>query len=183
MNRKLLVVLLLALTVIIGACTSVAAPEPTAMPLVSEDGGMSAELTLSNASDRNIIVSWLDFEGVEHPYKRLKPGQGYFQYTFVGHAWRVRDEASNEIIEDIMIKSREPNKVILIPNSDALGATVVPTMTLAPVVIEDNTGCEIAEPPASLQLPPYFGKYCDAGGISIIAADITIQFGSIFLFI
>jgi len=132
---------------------------------------MSAILTLSNGSDRNITISWMNFEGVEELTKRLMPGQSYEQPTFVGHAWRVRDEASNEIVKNIIIKSRQPNEIILIPNAAALGPTLEPTLTQMPSVVEGRDGCVISDAPDHLGLAAFFTKYCDADGIAIVSSD------------
>ncbi len=199
MQRKLFVILLVAIALWLGACAPAATPEPTAIPtepatatatdtatpeptatdtpeptptpLVSEDGGQSAILTMSNGSDRNIIISWMTFEGIEEHIKRLLPGQSYEQPTFVGHAWRVRDEASNEIVKSIIIKSRQPNEVILIPNEAALGPTLEPTLTQTPSIVISGDGCVISDAPDHLGLAAFFTRYCDADGIAIVSSE------------
>ncbi len=199
MQRKLLFILLVAIALWLGACapaatptavpteppsatatatdtatpepTATDTPEPTPTPLVSEDGGQPAILTMSNGSDRNIIISWMTFEGIEEHIKRLLPGQSYEQPTSVGHAWRVRDEASNEIVKNIIIKSRQPNEVILIPNEAALGPTLEPTITQTPSIVEGRDGCVVSDVPGHLGLAAFFTKYCDAEGIAIVSSD------------
>lgn len=146
--------------------TATTAPTETQIPLVSVDGGMSAELVLSNTSDRNIAIYWLNLNGEEEFAKRLTPGQSYTQETFVEHAWRVRDEASGEIIKDIVVKSRETNLPIIVPVSIASLSTLEPTPTVIPVLVENGDGCEITDPRHS-----YFGKECMIDGIRIFASD------------
>jgi hypothetical protein len=96
---------------------------------------MSAELVLSNTSDRNLAIYWLNLNGEEEFAKRLTPGQSYTQETFVEHAWRVRDEASGEIVKDIVVKSRETNLPILVPSSIANLPTLEPTPTSVSVLV------------------------------------------------
>jgi len=152
--------------------------EPTATPepLVSVDAGRSADLTISNGSDRNIEVYWIDYDGVEQYTKRLTPGQAYTQPTTVGHVWQIRDEASGEIIETITVRNRETNKVILIPpvKAEAMEPTLVPTATSTPFVTGDDAQCEIVDPGGT-----YFEKACYVDGIRILApakvSDAAVQ--------
>ena len=146
--------------------TATAIPTETPVSLASVDGGMSAKLVLSNASDRNIEIYWLDTIGDAEFAKRLTPGQSYTQDTFVDHAWRVRDEASGEIIKDIVVKSRDTNLPIIIPSSIASLPTLEPTPTAIPVLVENGEGCEITDNGSSL-----LSKTCSANGIDILASD------------
>jgi alpha-glucosidase len=139
----------------------------TATPLVSVDGGMSATLALSNLSNRNIQVFWINFEGEEELYKRLSPGQAYDQETFVGHIWRVRDEASGEIVEEIDVKSRDTNMPIMVAGD--LGPTLEPTLTPTPGVVVGSEGCQITDVPSASS--SYYDKTCSYGGIEILASE------------
>jgi hypothetical protein len=139
----------------------------TATPLVSVDRGMSATLALSNLSKRNVEVYWINFEGEEEFYKRLSPGQAYDQETFIGHIWRVRDEASGEIVEEVEVKSRDTNVPIIIAGD--LGPTLEPTLTPTPVVVVGSEGCQIAEVPSVSS--SYYDKTCSYGGIEILASE------------
>ena len=155
MNRKVHLFLLAALFLTITACAKPQTPQPTQTivptttytptstpsltpsqtptltptPLLSLDGGLSANLTITNGSGRNVLVYWIDFEGVEQFSRRLKPGQTYDQPTYVEHAWRFRDEASNEIIKAVSVKLREQTAPILPLTDVDLGPTLVPTST------------------------------------------------------
>jgi hypothetical protein len=139
----------------------------TATPLVSVDGGMSAILALSNLSKRNVEVYWINFEGEEELYKRLSPGQAYDQETFVGHIWRVRDEASGEIVDEVEVKSRDANVQIIIAGD--LGPTLEPTLTPTPGIVEGSEGCQIADVPSISS--SYYDKTCSYGGIEILASE------------
>jgi len=150
--------------------------EPTTTPeplVVSVDAGRSADLTISNSSDRNIAIYWVDYEGEEQYAKRLTPGQAYTQPTTVGHVWRVRDEASGELVEEITIKNRETKLFVLIAPSlaDAMGPTLVPTATPLPKIIDNFEECVVTEIPQYLHLAAFFTKYCDANGIAIVSSD------------
>jgi hypothetical protein len=139
----------------------------TATPLASVDGGMSATLALSNLSKRNVEVYWINFEGEEEFYKRLSPGQAYDQETFIGHIWRVRDEASGEIVEEVEVKSRDTNVPIIIAGD--LGPTLEPTLTPTPIVVVGSEGCQIADVPSISS--SYYDKTCSYGGIEILASE------------
>ncbi len=148
------------------APTATAKPTATPEPVASVDAGRSAKLVLSNSSERNIAVFWVDYEGQEQYTRRLTPGQAYTQETTVGHVWRVRDEASGELIDEITVRNRETNRPILISpaKADAMGPTLEPTATPTPFVTGDDAQCEIVDPGGT-----YFEKACYVDGIRILA--------------
>ena len=125
-------------------------------------------MTLSNLSERNVAIYWIDLDGKEQFVKRLTPGQSYKQDTFIGHVWRVRDEASGEIVKDVVVKNRAPSAMILILDAAALGPTLVPTITLPPppALITDIGGCTVADPGYS-----GYDKFCAIDNIKILAHE------------
>ena len=139
-------------------------PTATATQLVSVDGGLSATLSLTNMSDRNVLVYWIDQQGQEQQVKRLTPNQFYDQDALVGYAYRIKDEATGQVLSEITVDRREVKEMILV-NTD-LGPTLVPTQTPKAVLVDDPSGCQVVESGRSL-----LGKMCNEGGIEILAAE------------
>jgi hypothetical protein len=139
-------------------------PTATATQLVSVDGGLSATLSLTNMSDRNVLVYWIDQHGQEQQVKRLTPDQFYDQDALVGYAYRIKDEATGQILSEITVDRREVKEMILV-NAD-LGPTLVPTQTPKAVLVDGPSGCQVVESGRSL-----LGKMCNEGGIQILAAE------------
>jgi hypothetical protein len=139
-------------------------PTATATQLVSVDGGLSATLSLTNMSDRNVLVYWIDQQGQEQQVKRLAPNQFYDQDALVGYAYRIKDEATGQILSEIIVDRREVKEMILV-NAD-LGPTLVPTQTPKAVLVDGPSGCQVVESGRSL-----LGKMCNEGGIQILAAE------------
>ncbi|CAI5467728.1 unnamed protein product [Closterium sp. Yama58-4] len=53
-------------------------------------------VTFKNATTVTIQAFWIDYDGKEVAYEKIKPGQTYRQRTFVLHPWAFRECASNE---------------------------------------------------------------------------------------
>jgi WD40 repeat protein len=81
----------------------VIAPTSTAQatPLRSGDGGVEVTLEITNRTTETLYLFWVDSDGVELAYGEIAPNTTFTQGTFANHAWRVRDQAGNVILEFI----------------------------------------------------------------------------------
>lgn len=73
----------------------------------SEVGTFTASLTVVNASENLVDLVWIDFDGEEVPWASMPPGSSYEQETVEGHAWRMLDEETGEIVEEAMVEDPE----------------------------------------------------------------------------
>lgn len=87
-------------TAIAPTATATTVP-PTATPAAtcSTDGGRSTYLRFVNMTWRSVRVYWVDYNCNEHYYKTVRSYRSYWQQTYSGHMWRVRDGAGNEMLE------------------------------------------------------------------------------------
>lgn len=62
-----------------------------AIGLVStyRDGDPLVQIEFANATCSVAYVFWIDYDGELVLYKRLRPGQSYFQESYTGHPWLV----------------------------------------------------------------------------------------------
>lgn len=54
-------------------------------------------IRFANYSNQNIKIYWENYQGQETFYRTLPGGYYYWQHTYYGHKWVVRDEAGNRI--------------------------------------------------------------------------------------
>jgi len=57
----------------------------------------SSYIKFRNESSHTMKVYWRDHHGHEHQYKTLSSGSGYWQHTYAGHDWIVRDADHNKL--------------------------------------------------------------------------------------
>ena len=88
-------------------------------------------IKFTNSSSYSIKIYWVDYFGNDDLYKTLSAGSSYWQQTFYGHKWRVRDSAGN------LLKSVTANSCsyiyVTIYNSDFPQPTATPTPTLGSI--------------------------------------------------
>lgn len=58
--------------------------------ILSRDGRQDANLKITNATQTEFSLSWIDSRGAATEYHTLRPGESISQHTFVRHAWRLR---------------------------------------------------------------------------------------------
>lgn len=91
-------------------------------------------IKFTNSSNYSVKIYWVNYFGSEDLYKTLSAGSSYWQHTFYGHKWRVRDTSGN------LLKSVTANSCssiyVTIYNSDFPQAT--PTATPALSLIGDR---------------------------------------------
>lgn len=51
----------------------------------------ASEIRFINVRNRPVSIVWIAFDGSEHPYRQLNPGDEMLQPTFVDHRWLARD--------------------------------------------------------------------------------------------
>lgn len=66
---------------------------PGAEPSVSPSSTEPASILFTNQRSTEVQVVWVDFDGAEKLYLRLRPGVTAAQSTFAGHVFRIRDGA------------------------------------------------------------------------------------------
>ena len=49
-------------------------------------------LSMSNNTQHEVMVDWVDFDGIEVNYATLLPGQDFSISTYEYHTWRVREK-------------------------------------------------------------------------------------------
>jgi WD40 repeat protein len=64
----------------------------------SGPGTVQVDLTLPNLTSQNANLFWIDYNCVEQPYGVVAPGAIFYQTTFEGHVWVLRDD-SGQVIE------------------------------------------------------------------------------------
>lgn len=87
-------------------------------PIRSEAG--EAEVLLTVVNDRNAPVSifWVDFEGVQVPFGSVSVGGRLEIGTFEGHAWRLLDEVSGELLEEFLVEDSALTVELVSPELD-----------------------------------------------------------------
>ena len=71
--------------------------------------------TFTNASERNVDIYWVDFQGrLVRYFTNLSPGKQEKIYTYVTHPWVARDCATGQR----MFLSGQPVYVPTLPNDD-----------------------------------------------------------------
>ena len=73
-------------------------------------------LELTNGTEYDVDVEWIDFDGNEKNYGRLSPGASLPVSTFMHHAWRMRESASKTEL-DLYITSAIDRQNYRIKNS------------------------------------------------------------------
>lgn len=91
----------------------------------------STYIKFTNSSSYSVKIYWINYSGGESLYKTLSAGSSYWQHTFYGHKWRVRDNAGN------LLKSVTANSCssiyVTIYNSDFPQPTATPTPVLGSI--------------------------------------------------
>lgn len=59
---------------------------------------MKVVLTFVNASDEEVDVYWLDYEGTPVQYRTLEPGESARQETFASHPWELISERGARLL-------------------------------------------------------------------------------------
>ena len=62
-------------------------------PLHSINGGESTKIEVMNSTDEPFQMVWVDSNGNEHDYGRVRPGASFVQSTYIGHAWLLKSKA------------------------------------------------------------------------------------------
>ena len=92
------------------------APAPTVEPssACSTNSSQPVNLPFRNGfTDRSVRLYWVDYGCKEVAYSLVGPGQSHVQQTFVGHPWRVRDEATNALYREAVATSTAPPEVVV----------------------------------------------------------------------
>lgn len=118
-------------------------------------------------------VYWLDFDGREQKFLSIGPGKSAVQGTYSTHAWRVRDLAGNIALD--YVATEEDRQTVEIHADSVAGIELPPLPTRAPnsmipTPVAGHQGCILSSPPSNLDLDAFYSKYCDAGGIPIVAS-------------
>ena len=102
----------------VGAVQGLRSGEPSGTPIVagaecSVSSSEPVNLILQNqSSTRNLTVYWVDFSCAENLSGSL-PAMGTFQVqTYVGHPWRLRDDAG-QLLYEYLPTNLEPQTVAL----------------------------------------------------------------------
>ena len=149
-------------------------PAPTRTPVLqSGNGSVLVTLVFKNNAKSPIDVYWVDFDGKEQKYFSVAPEKSAEQGTYSTHAWRVRDLAGNIVMD--YVATDETRQTIEISADSVVAIELPPLPTLEPnlvipVPIVGHHGCVVSTPPTNLNLDPFYAKYCDAGGIPIVAS-------------
>ncbi len=112
----------------------------------SLDGIRPGQIVFRNTSREAVDVHWIDYNGGEHVYARLNPGQILDQQTYVTHAWLVR-RANGQCLG--IYVSRTPYREVVISGGAAPSApgqpfgypqTPAPAGPVPPGTIGGNAG-------------------------------------------
>lgn len=60
-----------------------------------------AELEIENSCGYSIEVFWVNYQCEEASYQVISGGDSWSVTSFVTHPWRIRDEASGDLILEI----------------------------------------------------------------------------------
>jgi hypothetical protein len=60
------------------------------------------EVTIDNTCDREIEVWWVDLDGKEQRYGRLRPGKIRTMPTFDGHLWRLKSPGDDQVLSSFV---------------------------------------------------------------------------------
>ena len=66
-------------------------------PLHSINGGESTKIEVMNNTDDPFQMVWVDSNGNEHDYGRVRPGASFVQSTYIGHAWLLKSKAGKRL--------------------------------------------------------------------------------------
>lgn len=82
--------------------------DQTGMPV------MKVTLNFHNTCDtKTLRLVWYDSECKAHKYGEVGPGQWLTQQTFLGHAWRIVDSATGELIAEHVVTTFQGGEVNL----------------------------------------------------------------------
>lgn len=71
----------------------------------SAKDGKAVGVSFANGCSGFINVYWVDFACQENKYHEIGPGQNKVQSTFAGHIWRLRDQASGQLLREYVVPS------------------------------------------------------------------------------
>lgn len=124
--------------------------------VLKSTGSPACVLRFANERSTPVRVLWLDYEGDEVPYGTVQPHCSFNQATYTKHPWRLRDEATGEIV----------------------GEYVGPTATLTVTVGGTRVVPGLHRVPQANVTHPVFGTYRQRGevmGVPIMAFDCVAQ--------
>ena len=99
-GRILLPILLFTATAAV-AGSDVLSPVP-ALTVVGQSyfgEAAASKILFVNVRNRPVRIAWLDFNGAEHPYAILAPGEQVLQPTYVANRWLVEDGGDGQPLE------------------------------------------------------------------------------------
>lgn len=67
----------------------------------------------NNCATKTLRLVWYDSECKDHKYGEVGPGQWLAQQTFLGHAWRIVDSATGELIAEHLVTTFQGGQVNL----------------------------------------------------------------------
>lgn len=77
----------------------------TVLPTKSTPGTTASKLTVINYFKTEVTGYWLDFEGKEVFYFNLKPNEQIITDSYIGHVWRIKSVANNDILKTVVIEN------------------------------------------------------------------------------
>lgn len=109
-----------------------AKPEAGAQADTDADQSESWVLFQNAASSAGSVnIYWVDSNGGENLWSTLAPGEGYWQYSFVGLVWRVRNAANGDLLQEVVSQAGDQYVTVTVPGT-AAGPAPQPTATTAP---------------------------------------------------
>lgn len=72
---------------------------------------VAVKASFINTTPFYVDVSWIDYDGAEEHYHRLKPGEQFEQETHATHVWRFRERETGDILH-LFIASEEANQKV-----------------------------------------------------------------------
>lgn len=75
------------------------------LPSSSTPGTTASKLTVINRSNEDIEGYWLDFEGKEVYYFKLKSNEQVMMDSYIGHVWRIKSAASKTNLKTILVEN------------------------------------------------------------------------------
>ena len=71
-----------------------------------------AHITVANASNKQIALYWIDYQGKPRAYVWLNPGESDEYDSFLGHRWCVVDVDRREALQAFMVM--EQNQIVTV---------------------------------------------------------------------
>ena len=79
----------------------------------STEGGQQTPFCLHNQLDQALELFWVRANGTRRSYGKVKPGESFYQSSYVGHAWIAQDESGKMVaafVADAWTESAYVNK-------------------------------------------------------------------------